>query len=213
MKTKISRFLKNVLFVLKKCLPLRKFFAQAFEIDSVLGKFSAYKIDLLGAPQEVQKFEYLLDNQFFADIESEDVQKGKVNVALSVGRLNDEAFVFDFKLNGNVIIACDRCLDDMDFPIDTTAKLVVKLGKEYADDADDVVVIPEKEGFINIAWFLYEFVALEIPLKHVHTPGQCNRAMVEHLKQHIVTSEDDAEEEEFEDDERHCGLDPQSPDE
>ena len=165
-----------------------------------MGKFSAYKIDLLGAPQEVQKFEYLLDNQFFADIEAEDVQKGKVSVALTVTDVN-VTFVFDFRLNGSVIIACDRCLDDMDFPIDTTAKLVVKLGKEYADDANDVVIIPEKEGFINIAWFLYEFVALEIPLKHVHAPGQCNRAMVEHLKQHIVTSpEDEDEDEEITDD-------------
>ncbi|GHT24414.1 hypothetical protein AGMMS4957_17380 [Bacteroidia bacterium] len=157
-----------------------------------MGKFSAYKIDLTGGRQEVQTFEYLLDNQFFADIESEDVQKGKVKVSLTVTDVNG-TFVFDFKLNGNVLIVCDRCLDEMDFPIETTAKLVVKLGKEYAEGADDVITVPEKEGFINIAWFLYEFVALEIPLKHVHAPGQCNRAMVEHLKQHIVTAENDDE--------------------
>ena len=33
--------------------------------------------------------------------------------------------------------------------------------------------IPEEEGEINIAWFLYEFVVLDIPIKHVHEPGKC----------------------------------------
>ncbi|GAP71943.1 hypothetical protein SAMD00024442_20_30 [Candidatus Symbiothrix dinenymphae] len=160
---------------------------------SGLAKFSAYKIDLIRARQEVQTFEYLLDSQFFADIESDDVQKGKVKVSLTVTDVRG-TFVFDFKLSGNVVIACDRCLDEMNFPIETTAKLVVKLGTEYAEGADDVITIPEKEGFINIAWFLYEFVALEIPLKHVHAKGQCNRDMEEYLKKHVVTSGDDDEE-------------------
>ncbi|GHT49879.1 hypothetical protein AGMMS49982_04150 [Bacteroidia bacterium] len=165
-----------------------------------LAKFSAYKIDLIRARQEIQTFEYLLDSQFFADIESEDVQKGKVKVSLTVTDVNG-TFIFDFKLNGNVVIACDRCLDEMNFPIETTAKLVVKLGTEYAEGADDVITIPEKEGFINIAWFLYEFVALEIPLKHVHATGQCNRDMEEYLKKHIVTSEEENDDEEIANDE------------
>jgi uncharacterized metal-binding protein YceD (DUF177 family) len=152
--------------------------------------------------QDVQKIEYLLDTQFFTNIESEDIQKGEVKVTLTVTRV-DEVFVFDFKLNGNVTIACDRCLEAMDFPIDTTAKLVVKLGAEYAEGADDVVVIPEREGFINIAWFLYEFVALEIPLKHVHPAGQCSRSMMSHLKKHVVISDTD----DVDDDDSNEGVD------
>ncbi|GHT08801.1 hypothetical protein AGMMS49525_17930 [Bacteroidia bacterium] len=165
-----------------------------------MGKFSAYKVDLVSMRQDVQKIEYLLDNQFFVNIESEDVQKGEVKVSLTVTRVG-EAFVFDFKLNGNAVIACDRCLEAMDFPINTTAKLVVKLGTEYAEGADDVITVPEKEGFINIAWFLYEFVALEIPLKHVHPAGQCSRTMMNYLKKHVVTGENDDDNDEADFDE------------
>ena len=41
---------------------------------------------------------------------------------------------------------------------------------EYAEEGDNLIVIPEEEGEINVAWFMYEFVALAIPMKHVHAP-------------------------------------------
>lgn len=34
-----------------------------------------------------------------------------------------------------------------------------------------MVIVPEEDGYINVAWFMYEFIALSIPMKHVHAPG------------------------------------------
>jgi len=79
----------------------------------------------------------------------------------------------------------------MDFPIETAAHLIVKFGKDYSEESDEIVVIPESEGVINLAWFLYEFVALAIPIKHVHAPGKCNKQMTSKLKKHSAKSEDD----------------------
>ena len=62
-----------------------------------------------------------------------------------------------------------------------------------------IVVIPEDEGAINLAWFLYEFIALAIPMKHVHAPGKCNKAMSSKLKKHTARSTEDGDEE-YEDD-------------
>ena len=139
---------------------------------------------------DVQEYEYLLDNQFFINIGGEDVQKGRVKVTLTVTKHKD-FFDFTFVLSGVAIIPCDRCLDDMDFPIETAAHLVVKFGKDYSEESDEIIVIPESEGIINLAWFLYEFVALAIPIKHVHTPGKCNKQMTSKLKKHSAKSEDD----------------------
>ena len=135
-------------------------------------------------------FEYLLDNVFFTNIGGEDIQKGKINVQLTVTK---KAGVFDlsFSLNGIVVVPCDRCLDDMDLPIETTAHLIVKFGKDYSEESDEIVVIPETEGTINLAWFLYEFIALAIPIKHVHAPGKCNKQMTTKLKKHSTKSSDD----------------------
>ncbi len=65
------------------------------------------------------------------------------------------------------------CLDDMNLDVDTQSRLIVKFGKEYSEESDEIVIIPEEEGEINIAWFLYEFIALTIPIKHVHPTGEC----------------------------------------
>ena len=100
-------------------------------------------------------------------------------------------FEMNFQIEGVVMVPCDRCLDDMEIPIDTHNRLVVKFGKEYAEESDEVVVIPEDEGAINLAWFLYEFIALAIPMKHVHAPGKCNKAMMGALSKHLRSSADD----------------------
>jgi len=38
---------------------------------------------------------------------------------------------------------------------------------------------------------MYEFVALAIPMKHVHAPGKCNKAMTSKLSKHMRTTPDD----------------------
>ena len=140
--------------------------------------------------QNVQKHEYLLDNQFFANIGGEDIQKGKINTMLTISKKGN-GFDLSFTFNGTVIVPCDRCLDDMDLPIETTAHLIVKFGKDYSEESDEIVIIPEAEGIINLAWFLYEFAALAIPIKHVHAPGKCNKQMTSKLKKHSAKSDDD----------------------
>jgi uncharacterized metal-binding protein YceD (DUF177 family) len=144
------------------------------------------------APAEVRKYEYLLDNRFFINIDGTEVQKGKVNVSLSVER-KPSFFEMKFHVAGVVYVPCDRCLDDMEQAIETNSRLIVKLGKEYAEESEEILVISEEEGALNLAWFLYEFVALAVPMKHVHVPGKCNKAMTSKLKKHSAkqTDEDD----------------------
>ena len=157
----------------------------------VMGKFDLYKINLKGVQQENQEREFLLDNRFFTDVDGEDIQKGNVKVSLAITKVNDDTFNFEFQLNGTIVVSCDRCLDDMNFPIETTARLIVKFGDEYSEESDEIVIIPEKEGNINIAWYLYEFAALTIPIKHVHAPGKCNKDMTSKLKQHSAKNQED----------------------
>ena len=176
----------------------------------VLGRFDLYKVDLKSMKQDVQEISYLLDNQFFANIESEDIQKGKVNILLTVTRTLD-VFNLAFKIQGMITIPCDRCLDDMDYPVETTARLIVKFGKDYAEESDEIIVIPESEGVINLAWFLYEFIVLAIPIKHTHAPGKCNKQMTSKLKKHTAKAEDDVDDFDdiaLSDDDSEADIDP-----
>lgn len=156
-----------------------------------MGKFRAYWVDLKDInPAEVRTYEYLLDDQFFTDIDGTEVRQGHVNVQLKVEH-KASAFQMTFHLEGTVILPCDRCLDHMKQPIETNNRLTVKLGKEYTEESDEVLVVSEDEGGVNLAWFLYEFVALAVPMKHVHAPGECNRTMAAKLRKHAAYSPDD----------------------
>jgi uncharacterized metal-binding protein YceD (DUF177 family) len=87
-----------------------------------------------------------------------------------------------FHTEGSVIVSCDRCLDDMEQPIETDNRLMVKLGDAYSE-VDDTVTIDENEGILDVSWFIYEFVMLAIPIKHVHAPGKCNSVMTQKLEE------------------------------
>lgn len=159
-----------------------------------VGKFSLYKISLRGISDGTHTYEYKLDNQFFkliSDADS-DLNKGTVDVNVTLTRKGN-VFDMDFVLKGIAYVPCDRCLDDMLVEVDTTNRLIVKFGLEYSEESDEIVVIPEEDGEINIAWFLYEFIALSIPMKHVHAPGKCNKIMSGKLNKHRATSASDEE--------------------
>lgn len=158
-----------------------------------MGKFDLYKVELKNLSPGVHEYEYFLENKFFVDIDGDEVQKGKVKVNLTVKRTS-MVFDMNFQLEGIVYVPCDRCLDDMELPVSTQNKLVVKFGKEYAEESEEIVIIPEEEGEINLAWFIYEFIALAIPMKHIHAPGKCNKAMSSKLKKHTARRADDEDE-------------------
>lgn len=183
-----------------------------FILRKNVAKFSLYNISLKNLSAGVHTYVYELDRKFFEAIDGDEVRKGKVTVKVTVKRTTS-AFEFNFDLKGVVQVPCTRCLDDMDQVVDAKNRLIVKFGKEYSEESDEIVVIPEEEGEINIAWFLYEFIALTIPIKHVHPAGECNRAVSAKLRKHRAVStdeegeDDEAEEEDFSDEE-----DPQSGD-
>jgi uncharacterized metal-binding protein YceD (DUF177 family) len=150
-----------------------------------LGKFDAYKIYLKGMRANSAVYEFLLDNLFFTHIDSPEIQKGKVKVTVTVKK-NPVAFELNFQTKGIVWVPCDRCLDEMEQEVESSNdKLVVKFGHEYAEESDNLIIIPEKEGNINIAWFIYEFIVLAIPMKHVHLPGKCNKTITGKLQKHL----------------------------
>ncbi len=175
----------------------------------VVEKFDAYRIDLKGMKENTYSCEYALDNRFFSDIDAPEVHAGNVNVTLTV-RKTAGIYELSFKIDGVVSVSCDRCLDDMDQPVSSVDVLKVKLGDEYMED-EDMVVIPEGEGVINVAWYMYEFIALDIPVKHVHEKGKCNKAMEGKLSQYLRTladEENDLSKEESDDSETYDNVDP-----
>jgi uncharacterized metal-binding protein YceD (DUF177 family) len=166
----------------KKSVPLHGF----LQLELVLGTLKRYRIDLKSLLQAtIYEFNYVLGNDFFEGVDGPEVKQGNVNVLLSVVHASS-AFELEFHVKGIVTVPCDRCLDDMDVPVETVNRLVVTFGEAYAETSDEHVIVSEEEGFINVAWYMYEFIALAIPIKHVHEPGGCNEMMASKLNELCV---------------------------
>jgi uncharacterized metal-binding protein YceD (DUF177 family) len=168
-----------------------------------MSKFELYNIVLKDIVTETRVLEFDLDNAFFKKIDSPEIQTGNVKAKVSVQK-KTATYELKFEIDGSVNIPCDRCLDNMEQPIHYKEKLLVKFGEQFSEE-DEIVIVPESDGGINIAWFLYEFIVLNIPMKHVHATGECNKTMVGKLKKHIIRQKDDLDDDdntalEFDDD-------------
>ena len=140
-----------------------------------------FKIDLKGLTAEVTTLDFDLDNAFFNALDETEVESGSLHVSLSIRKASG-FFELLFHTVGTVDIVCDRCLDLMEQPIETDNRLVVKFGSTGSED-DDTVIVDENEGILDTSWFIYEFIALAIPIQHVHAPGKCNPAMTKALEE------------------------------
>ena len=136
-----------------------------------MGKLDGYKVDLKGMTEDTVSYRWQADNDFFSAVQGPEIKQGLLDVALRVKRTSG-AYELEFQLKGEVEVSCDRCLEPMSQPIEALCTLRVVMGDDYADDGD-VVTIPERDGTISVAWNIYEFAALQIPLRHVHPDGEC----------------------------------------
>ena len=139
------------------------------------------KIDLKGLKEDKTSLKFSLDDSYFAALDGAEVRKGSLHVSVSIRKASG-FFELLIHADGTLIIPCDRCLDDMEHPVETDSRLSVKFGSENSEDGDTIVVA-EDEGILDLTWFIYESVALAIPIRHVHAPGKCNTAMANVLEE------------------------------
>ncbi|MCR4852736.1 MAG: DUF177 domain-containing protein [Prevotella sp.] len=151
----------------------------------------SFKIDLKGLEATEVVREYSLSDDYFEAIDAPEVKSGSLHVSVTIRKLTG-FFELLFHIEGTVRIPCNLCLDDMDQPIETDNRLEAKFGT-YESEDDEVVTVDENEGILDLSWLIYEFVALAIPIRHVHAPGKCNPAMLKALEEHSSDRSSDVE--------------------
>ena len=125
-------------------------------------------------------YTFELGNDFFAAFKNENLNAGEVVFQVKLEKM-ENLLVFHFDFQGKVSTVCDRCLDDMEQQIETTDEMSV-----VEDDTED--------GVVDISWWLYENMVLNIPIQHVHDTGKCNVAMLKVLEEHSATRSSDKDE-------------------
>ena len=142
---------------------------------------ASFCIDLLelkeGKPLE---FDWRIGKEFFEEKDNSEILASDVKVSLLVEKRH-AGYMLEFDFVGSLEVACDRCLDPVKIPIDTTYDLMVRHGEEYDDSHDDLLVIPDRQTSLDVSGLIYDTLLLEIPLQRVHAEGGCNPEMLERL--------------------------------
>lgn len=160
-------------------------------------KMDIYNVDLLSSAFKDGQLHFDLDDDFFAAIDGL-IDRGQIKTTVDC-RCTGSMYKFQIHSAGTIVVPCDRCLADLELRIDTTDELVAKLGDEYCDDGE-CVIVPETEGYLNLAQFIYEFIALSMPITCCHEPGKCDDSMMQELSKHQAarSGREDEESDEFE---------------
>lgn len=145
--------------------------------------------------------DFHLDNNYFSAMDSPLVEKGCVDVQLHIKKgTYSTQFLFDIK--GEVEVACDRCLEPMTIPVEVNEELIVKYGPEYSEESPELIIINENDMTLNIAWILYEYIALSLPLVRLHPEGECDPEMMDVLEHMSVKDLNNSMDEEEGDDDK-----------
>lgn len=139
------------------------------------------------------EFEFQVDDTFFQKHEHSLVQKGNIDVLVVLDK-KETVMLFDFTMEGEVIVECDRCLEDLTLSIESFDELIVKFGDQQETESEDVFVVAPKEYEIDVSQFIYEYIMLQIPMRNVHDEeenGQtCDPEVLRELEKHKINLEE-----------------------
>ena len=126
-----------------------------------------FNVNILGLSKSVHHFDFQLDEDFFKKYGQDLVANGKFIARVSLDKR--ETFIeADFKIEGNARLVCDRSLDEFDYPISITKKIVFKYGEEPQEVSDEIIIITADQDKLDLGQLMYEFIALQIPMKKLH---------------------------------------------
>ncbi|MDT8393493.1 MAG: DUF177 domain-containing protein [Bacteroidales bacterium] len=150
-----------------------------------------YMIPFVGLKEGMHDYTFEITEAFFENFEQSDIQKGALDVKVSLER-QERMLIFTFDIKGHVLLCCDRCLRDMEYPLEGKERLIVKFGQERKEETEEILIIPETDAHIDLSDFIYEYIMLMIPFKRVHSEEDpaCGGEVVEKLNEHRAPQAD-----------------------
>jgi len=153
-----------------------------------------FDIPYAGMALGLHQFNFEIGDSFFKDIEYSEIEQGNIKAGVELLK-ESTMLVLNFSLQGSVKLMCDRCLESYDQTIKGNFKLIVKFGEDQEELSDELVTIPADSSSFNLTHYLYEYIILLLPLKHVHPDDKdgnhtCNTDMLNRLDEYSETKTD-----------------------
>lgn len=135
--------------------------------------------------------------KFFNSFENSEILDADLGVDITIEKSGQYIGV-DAHIGGNVTVLCDRCLEDLSLPVDTTVRLSVKFGEEpavqdeFQEGDREIIFLPESDSNLNLSQIVYDYTCLSLPMQRIHEEGKCNPSTVRFLNSTDKVEADDA---------------------
>ncbi|MBS4056025.1 MAG: DUF177 domain-containing protein [Bacteroidetes bacterium] len=157
--------------------------------------FREFLLPIGGLGLGSQEFDFDLGKEFFVHTLDSEISDGRVKVNL---KLNKQEGMIEllFAIKGEVVVPCDRCMDDCNQAIDGEYRLILKHGEQFQEESDEVIILPVDQHQFDISALLYEYIVLLIPMKRIHPEDEdgrsmCNPEVLKKLQAHSTAHDPD----------------------
>lgn len=127
----------------------------------------SFIIPFRGLKAGIHGYDLQIDRSFFDHFERSEVREGELSVHVDLEK-EERMLIFQFTIDGEVSLPCDRCTEPVTIPIKGKERLIVKFGEEFSELDEEIQIIPESETTFDTAPFIYEYLHLLLPMKRVH---------------------------------------------
>ena len=136
-------------------------------------------------------FEFKLDKAFLEAIGDEELIDVEADVEVEMTK-TAQMLTFDVAIDGVAYVECDRCLDELEYPVETEDTLYVKFSDEEIEFDGEVLWLNPADDQLDLSGYIYETLLLSLPYQRVHESiEECNQEMIARFK---IVSEEEFEE-------------------
>jgi uncharacterized metal-binding protein YceD (DUF177 family) len=130
-----------------------------------------FEIAFVGLKPGIHEYNYEINDKFFEAFQQQDFANCKGKVKLTLDKKTG-FMLMKFEIGGSVEVMCDRCSNQLPLELWDEFNITVKMVEEAElmngqEDDPDVYYIDRKEGQVDVANWIYEFINLSIPMQKI----------------------------------------------
>mgnify|MGYP003574976975 CR=1 FL=1 len=127
----------------------------------------AFRVNIAGLSNNVHTYHFDVDDSFFVHYGTGVVSEGSFDVGVTLDKR--ETFIdARFEIKGAARLVCDRSLDLFQHPITVDKHIVFKFGNADEELSDEIIMIHRDADSLELGQYIYEFIALAVPIKKLH---------------------------------------------
>ena len=135
-------------------------------------------IPLNGLTAGENDFSWQAGKEFFDSFDNTEILDAHLDTDVVVEK-SGRYIGIDCDVRGHVVVECDRCLDELEMPVDVEIRLSVKYGdEEPSEEAHpgerEVIFVPETDAELDLSQIIYDYVCLSLPMQRTHELEDCN---------------------------------------